>query len=61
MNRIWIALAISAAALLWGNIVFAQDGVTAAMAFYSLDNIVLMFSAVLVIFMQAGFAAVKSA
>jgi len=60
MNRLWIALAISAAALLWGNSVFAQDGVTAAMAFYSLDNIVLMFSAVLVIFMQAGFAAVES-
>jgi Amt family ammonium transporter len=60
MNRLWIALVISAAAVLWGNSVFAQDGVTAAMAFYSLDNIVLMFSAVLVIFMQAGFAAVES-
>ncbi len=60
MNRLWIALAISAAALLWGNSVIAQDGVTATMAFYSLDNIVLLFSAILVLFMQAGFAAVES-
>ncbi len=47
MNRFWIAFAVSAAALLWGHSVFAQDGVTAAMAFYSLDNIVLLFSAIL--------------
>ena len=60
MNRLWIALAVSAAALLWGNSVIAQDGVTATMAFYSLDNIVLLFSAILVLFMQAGFAAVES-
>jgi len=60
MNRIWSVLAVSAAALLWGHSVFAQDGVTVAMAFYSLDNIVLMFSAILVFFMQAGFAAVES-
>ncbi len=60
MNRIWIALAVSACALLWGHSVFAQDGVTAAMAFYSLDNIVLLFSAILVLFMQAGFAALES-
>ena len=51
MNRFWIAVAVSAAALLWGHSVFAQDGVTAAMAFYSLDNIVLLFSAILVLFM----------
>jgi glutamine synthetase len=56
MTRVWIAAAVSAAALLWGHSVFAQDGVTAAMAFYSLDNIVLLFSAILVLFMQAGFA-----
>jgi Amt family ammonium transporter len=47
-------------ALLWGSSVLAQEGVTAAMAFYSLDNIVLLFSAILVIFMQAGFAALES-
>jgi Amt family ammonium transporter len=60
MNRVWTALGISAGALLWGNSVLAQEGVTAAMAFYSLDNIVLLFSAILVIFMQAGFAALES-
>jgi hypothetical protein len=30
------------------------------LAFYSLDNIVLLFSAILVLFMQADFAALES-
>jgi Amt family ammonium transporter len=60
MTRLGIVLGMGAGALLWGSSVLAQEGVTAAMAFYSLDNIVLLFSAVLVIFMQAGFAALES-
>lgn len=38
----------------------AQDEPTAALAYYSIDNLVLLFCAVLVIFMQAGFAALES-
>jgi Amt family ammonium transporter len=60
MNRKWIALAVGAGCLLAGGSVLAQEGVTVAIAFYSLDNIVLLFSAVLVLFMQAGFAALES-
>jgi len=60
MNRVWIAPVVGAAALLSGGSVLAQEDVSAAMAFYSLDNIVLFFSAVLVLFMQAGFAALES-
>ncbi len=60
MNRVWIAPILGAAAILVGSTALAQDGVTAAMAFYSLDNIVLLFCAVLVLFMQAGFAALES-
>jgi Amt family ammonium transporter len=60
MNRKWIALVVGAGCLLVGGSVLAQEGVTVAMAFYSLDNIVLLFSAVLVLFMQAGFAALES-
>jgi len=42
------------------NPALAQDGASAAIAFYSIDNLVLLFCAVLVIFMQAGFAALES-
>ena len=60
MNRTWIALVVGAGVFWAGGTALAQDGVSAAMAFYSLDNIVLLFSAVLVLFMQAGFAALES-
>jgi Amt family ammonium transporter len=60
MNRVWIAPIVGAGALLSGDSVFAQEDVSAAMAFYSLDNIVLLFSAILVLSMQAGFAALES-
>jgi hypothetical protein len=60
MSRTWIALAVGAGALLAGGNVLAQDGVTAAMAFYSIDNIMLLIRTVLVLFMQAGFAALES-
>ena len=61
MKRTRSALAVGACVLFEGGSVLAQDGVTAAMAFYSLDNIVLLFSAVLVLFTQAGFAAHENA
>jgi Amt family ammonium transporter len=38
----------------------ADEGLSLAVAYYSLDNIVLFLSAVLVLFMQAGFAALES-
>jgi Amt family ammonium transporter len=60
MKRNWTALVAGGSALLSGNSVLAQDDVSAAIAFYSLDNIVLLFSAILVLFMQAGFAALES-
>jgi Amt family ammonium transporter len=40
--------------------VMAQDQPTAALAYYSIDNIILLLCAVLVLFMQAGFAALES-
>ena len=60
MNRTWTALVVGAGVCLVGGTALAQEGVSVAMAFYSLDNIVLLFSAVLVLFMQAGFAALES-
>jgi hypothetical protein len=57
MNKAWIALVVGAGALLSADFILAQEDVSAAMAFYSLDNIVLLFSAILVFFMQAGYAA----
>jgi Amt family ammonium transporter len=55
-----IALKAGAAALLYGNIAAADDGMNIAMAFYSIDNLMLLISAILVLFMQAGFAALES-
>jgi len=60
MNRIWIALVVGAGVVLWADLTWADENATAALAYYSLDNIVLFFSAVLVLFMQAGFAALES-
>ena len=60
MKRTWGGLAAGAVVFFTSSAVFAEDGVSAAMAFYSLDNIVLLFCAVLVLFMQAGFAALES-
>jgi hypothetical protein len=40
--------------------VMAQEEPTAALAYYSIDNIILLLCAVLVLFMQAGFAALES-
>ncbi len=52
MKNVLIALAISAGVLAAGYAA-ADEAATAALAFYSLDNIVLLFSAILVLFMQA--------
>jgi Amt family ammonium transporter len=38
----------------------AEEPITAELAYYSLDNIVLLVCAILVLFMQAGFAALES-
>jgi len=49
-------------ALLFAKISFAQEGepVTAELAYYTIDNIFLLISAILVLFMQAGFAMVEA-
>lgn len=60
MKRTWIAVVVGAGVFFAGGTVLAQDGVTAAMAFYSLDNMMLLICAMLVFFMQAGFAALES-
>ena len=39
---------------------YAQEVISAKLAYYSIDNIVLLISAVLVLFMQAGFAALEA-
>ena len=46
--------------LLFSGPVFAQGEATLSIAYYSIDNLVLLFCAVLVLFMQAGFAALES-
>ncbi len=60
MKYVSVVLAVGVGALLFATFASADDGVTAAMAFYSIDNIVLLFSAILVFFMQAGFATLES-
>lgn len=42
------------------SIAFAQDEITAETVAYAIDNITLMIAAVLVLFMQAGFAMVEA-
>ena len=46
--------------LLFASLAWAQDEVSAALAYYSIDNLILLISAILVLFMQAGFAALES-
>jgi len=38
MNRNWVAFVVGAGVILVGGTALAQDGVTAAMAFYSLEH-----------------------
>ena len=54
------ALAITLPLALFSTAVLADEELSLAVAYYSLDNIVLFGSAVLVLFMQAGFAALES-
>ena len=48
--------------LIVASVVFAQEEepITAELAYYAIDNIVLFFAAVLVLFMQAGFAMLEA-
>jgi Amt family ammonium transporter len=55
-----ILLLAASVAMLAAAPVVAQDQPTAALAYYSIDNIILLLCAVLVLFMQAGFAALES-
>lgn len=54
------SLLIATALALFSISAFADEELSLAVAYYSLDNIVLLGSAVLVLFMQAGFAALES-
>jgi len=54
------ALTIAVALALFSMSAFADEELSLAVAYYSLDNIVLFGCAVLVLFMQAGFAALES-
>ena len=60
MNPPLLFAAVPVVFLLFAGSAFAQDEASAAIAYYSIDNIVLFLSAVLVLFMQAGFAALES-
>ena len=60
MNPSRLFAVVPVVSLVFAGSAFAQDEVSAAIAYYSIDNIVLFLSAVLVIFMQAGFAALES-
>jgi ammonium transporter, Amt family len=48
--------------LIFTKATFAQEGepITAELAYYAIDNVVLLIATVLVIFMQAGFAMVEA-
>jgi len=59
IDRKFLLLAVSLA-MLAAAPVMAQEQPTAALAYYSIDNIILLLCAVLVLFMQAGFAALES-
>ena len=60
MNLITRSLSLVVITAICSSPVFGQDEPTLAVAYYSLDNIVLLLCAVLVLFMQAGFAALES-
>jgi len=60
MNPPLLFAAVPVVFLLFAGSAFAQEEASAAIAYYSIDNIVLFLSAVLVLFMQAGFAALES-
>jgi Amt family ammonium transporter len=55
-----LAFAACAALGTWSAGVFAAESVSVEIAYYSLDNMVLLGCAVLGLFMQAGFAALES-
>ncbi len=46
--------------LLFTTLAYADEAPSVALAYYSIDNIILLICAVLVLFMQAGFAALES-
>jgi Amt family ammonium transporter len=56
----FFAAAIGLAAMIGPTTTLASDTASATLAYYSLDNMVLLGCAVLVLFMQAGFAALES-
>jgi len=60
MKGVFRPVVIGGVILLFASIAWAQDEVSAALAYYSIDNLVLLISAILVLFMQAGFAALES-
>jgi len=58
VKRLIIAFVLSLFAT--AGTVWAADGISVEIAYYSIDNVVLFGCAVLVLFMQAGFAALES-
>jgi Amt family ammonium transporter len=60
MNSSRLIAVVSFVLLAFAGSAIAEDETSAAIAYYSIDNIVLFLSAVLVFFMQAGFAALES-
>ena len=58
--KIFFMLACTAIFLLSAGLVSAEEVVSAEIAYFSIDNIILLLCAVLVLFMQAGFAALES-
>jgi Amt family ammonium transporter len=60
MNSSRLIAIVSFVFLVFAGSAFAGDETSVAIAYYSIDNIVLFLSAVLVLFMQAGFAALES-
>ena len=60
MRHIQISLFTGLVLVLWGGWSWAAEQISPEIVSYSLDNIVLLLSAVLVLFMQAGFAALEA-
>ncbi len=60
MVRYAALLIVAGAACLWSAHGIAADSPSPELAYYSIDNVVLLFCAVLVLFMQTGFAALEA-
>ena len=56
----WIPFLGLLLCLFWASAANAEEPITAGLAYYALDNVFLLFCAVLVLMMQPGFALLEA-